>query len=366
MAAKGKVIKLGLIGCGRAAEICHLPALQHLAGIEVVAVADLDPERLGQVADRFHIKQRYTNFLDLLNHPSIEAIAVCVPVQAHVEVALAALEAGKHVLIEKPLALNLEEADRLIARAAQLPYKVMVGFNLRWHRLLRQAQGLIQRGRLGPLVLLRTAFTSYHEHIPDWRKRRELGGGVFFEVAVHHFDLWRFLLHSEIEEIFAVSHSQHWEDESATVTARLTNGVLVTAIFSERTNQTNEVEIYGHAGYVRVSCYRFDGLEYVSSASRAGDVRTRLRRIVSTLTELPRGAWRMYQGGDFRASYQDEWRQFMHAIQYGEPVGCTLQDGRRALEVVMAALESAALGCPVKVAPSPYKSSEAFPSKHQA
>lgn len=353
MAETGKVIKLGLIGCGRVAETRHLPALQNLPDAEVVAVADIDQNRLGQVADQFHIKQRYSNFLDLLNDPSIEAIAICVPAQFHVEVALAALEAGKHLFIEKPLALSLEEADRLIARAGQLPYKVMVGFNLRWHRLLRQARELIQQGVLGSLELMRTAFTSYHQNIPEWRKRRELGGGVFFEVAIHHFDLWRFLLQSEVEEVFAVSRSRQWEDETTTVTARLTNGVFVTSIFSERTGESNEVEIYGQAGRVRVSCYHFDGLEYVSSSSSPGDARARLQQIAHTLKELPRGVWGMRQGGDFIASYRAEWRHFIDAIRLGRPVGCTLEDGWRSLEVVMAAIESGTLGRPAKVTGRP-------------
>jgi myo-inositol 2-dehydrogenase / D-chiro-inositol 1-dehydrogenase len=347
------VIKLGLIGCGRVAETYHLPALQKLAGAEVVAVADLDADRLSRVADRFHVQQRYTNVVALLDDPSIEAVAVCVPVQFHVEVALAALEAGKHVFIEKPLASSLEEADRLIERAGQVPRTIMVGFNLRWHRLVRQAQAMIQQGVLGPLELMRTAFTSYHENVPEWRKRRELGGGVFFEMAVHHFDLWRFLLHSEVEEVFAVSRSPHWEDETAMVTARLANGVLVTSIFSERTNQSNEVEIYGQAGYLRVSCYRFDGLEYVSSSSLAGDVRTRLRQMAHTLKALPQGVVRMRRGGDFIASYQAEWQHFIEAIQRGEPAGCTLADGRCALQVALAAIESASLGQSVRVAQVP-------------
>ena len=355
-AGRGKVVKLGLIGCGRVAETRHLPALQNLAGAEVVAMADLDPERLRRVADRFHVKQRYTNFVALLDDSSIEAVAVCVPVQFHVEIALAALEAGKHVLIEKPLALSLEEANRLIERAGQMPRTIMVGFNLRWHRLLRQAQAMIQQGALGSLELMRTAFTSYHENVPEWRKRRELGGGVLFEIAVHHFDLWRFLLRSEVEEVLAVSRSPHWEDETAVVTARLANGVLVTSIFSERTNESNEVEIYGQAGYLRVSCYRFDGLEYVSSSSRAGDVRTRLRQMAHTLKELPQGAWGMRRGGDLIASYRAEWQHFIEAVQHDAPVECTVEDGRCALQVALAAIESASLGQSVRVARVPRRS----------
>jgi len=355
MVEKGKVIHLGLIGCGQVTETRHLPALRNLAGAEVVAVADLDATRVRRVAEQFHIKQRYTNFLDLLKDSTIEAIAVCVPAQFHVEVALAALEAGKHLLIEKPLALSLEEADRLITYARQLPYKVMLGFNLRWHRLLRQARALIQQGGLGPLELMRTTFTSYLENVPEWRKRRELGGGVFFEVAVHHFDLWRFLLRSEIEEVFAVSRSPHWDDETSLVTARLTNGVVVTSIFSEHTSLSHEVEIYGQAGRLRVSCSHFDGLEYFSSTSVPGDVRTRLRQLAHTLKELPQGVLRMPQGGDFAASYQAEWRHFLDAIRQDTPVECSLEDGRRALQVVLAAVTSASLGHPVKVAQAPRK-----------
>jgi len=352
-----RVIGLGVIGCGRVAGAYHLPTLRKLAGAEVLGVADVDPQRVRRVAERFHVQRRYTSFVELLEDPSIEAVAVCVPAQFHADVALTALAAGKHVFIEKPLALSLEEADRVIACARQKPRTVMIGFNLRWHRLLRQAQSLVQQGALGPLELMRTAFTSQPEDIPEWGRRRALGGGVLFDMAVHHFDLWRFLLQSEVEEVFAVSQSPRWDDETATVTARLANGVLVSSIFSQRTTAANEVEIYGETGYLRVSCYRFDGLEYVSSASPPDGVRARWRRMVRTLGEIPGGVSRARQGGEFMASYQAEWRHFLAAVRGEAPVECTLEDGRRALQVVLAATESASSGQPVRVARLPERGS---------
>ncbi len=211
MAERGKPVKLGLIGCGQVTETRHLPALQLFPNAEVVAVADINPDRLKRVADRFHIEHRYSDFRALLDVPAIEAVAVCVPPQFHAEVALAALDAGKHLLIEKPLTLCLDQSDELIERAARSPRKVTVGFNLRWHRLVRHAREIIRGGILGPLKSVRTVLTSgrrYQETGSDWRKRRELGGGVLFEVAIHHFDLWRFLLQSEVEEVFATSRSE--------------------------------------------------------------------------------------------------------------------------------------------------------------
>lgn len=92
--------------------------------------------------------------------PKVEAVAICVPLRYRRAIALAALDAGKHAFIEKPLTLSLDEADQLIKRAAQSPRKVMVSFNKRWHRLVRQAREMIQRGALGPLELVVTVFTK--------------------------------------------------------------------------------------------------------------------------------------------------------------------------------------------------------------
>lgn len=350
---RARTVKVGLIGSGRVTATRHIPALQRLPNAEVIALADTDPVRLQHVADRFRIPHRYSDVRALLENQVVDVVGVCVPVLFHAEVASAAIEAGKHVFIEKPLTLTLTEADCLIERARRSSAKVMVGFNLRWHRLVRQARDVIQRGGLGSPTLMRTVLTSYHEDAPEWRKQRELGGGVLFEQAVHHFDLWRFLLQSEVEEVFATSHSGQWEDEAATVTARMANGVLVASVFSECTSESHEVEVYSRAGCLQVACYHFDGLEYSSQAGRPDDVQTRLRRIAHTLRELPRGLWGIRRGGDFVASYQAEWRHFIDAIRQDTRVECTLEDGRHALQVVLAALASASLGQPVTVARAP-------------
>jgi predicted dehydrogenase len=197
-----KLVKLGLVGCGNVAEYRHLPALQSIKNAEVVAVADINVDHLKRVADKFHVEKRYADYRVLVSDPEVEAVAICTTTQFHVEIALAALDAEKHVLLEKPLALSLDEADRLIERAAQSRCKVMVGFNLRWHRLVRQAREMIQLGKLGTIELVLSAFASearYRQNVSEWKKRRELGGGVLVENAVHYFDLWRFLLQVEVE-----------------------------------------------------------------------------------------------------------------------------------------------------------------------
>ena len=111
MSDHNKVINLGFVGCGRVTETRHLPALRKLADAKVIAIADIDDVCVKRVADSFGISRCYSSLQDLLKDPDIEAVAVCVPAQFHVELSLAVLEAGKHLFVEKPLALSLDKAN---------------------------------------------------------------------------------------------------------------------------------------------------------------------------------------------------------------------------------------------------------------
>ncbi len=348
-----KPLRVGVVGCGRVAASRHLPALTTLRGAEVVALADQDATRLKSVGDQFRVSARYPDVRTLLDKTPVEVIAVCVPAAFHAEVALAALEAGKHVFIEKPLAVDLDEADRIGERAMRSNSKILMAFNFRWHRLILQARALLRQGIVGDVETVRSVFASAHEAPSEWQKRRSSGGGALFDQAIHLFDLWRFLLETEVEEVFASTRSGPWEDETATVTARLSNDVLATASCSERTGENNEVEIYGRRGRLQVSCYRFDGLAFSPQGSVPGNGRSRLEAMARTLKELPGGLAQLRYGGDVLASYREEWRHFLAAICDDSLVGCTLDDGRRALEIVFTAMASASSGQAVRVSQSP-------------
>lgn len=343
-------IKIGIVGCGRATTVLHLPALQFVPGAKVVALADPDREALHRASKQLAVEQCVSDYRVLLDNPTIEAIAICAPAQFHVEIALAALDADKHLFIEKPLALTLEECDRLIERAAGLPLKVMLGFNTRWHRLAREARTLFQQGTVGPLEVVRSVLTSCHKDLPEWRKRRISGGGVLLEMAMHHFDLWRYLLSEEIVETSAHSRSGTWEDESATVTARLSSGALASATFAECTSQNNSIEIYGRSGSLCVSFYRFDGLETATTSEIPGNIQARIRGLRKFAEELPKAITTNRQGGEWRQSYVEEWRHFVGSVRTGRSVECGLEDGRRALAVALAAMESAATGKAMTIA----------------
>ena len=349
-------LRVGLIGCGRAAETLHLPVLKRTPEVKVVAATDVDAERLARVCERFRIPRAYPEASALLGDQAVEAVAICVPVRFHVEAALAALDAGKHVFLEKPLALDLDEVDRLITRTARVPRKVMIGFNLRWHRLVRAARDLLRSHAVGRPVIIRTTNTTGLHHryaLPGWRDRRASGGGVLIEVAVHHFDLLRFLCGAEIEEVFACSRSERSEDEAATVMARMSGGILVALAFADRSHDTNEIEVFGEAGRLRLDVYRLDGLSLAPVLRTPGIVPPRSGPDGGSASGLPRPSALARRSGDVLVSYQSEWRHFAECVQRDQPVDCTVEDGRRALEVMLAALASATSGRPVPVGQAP-------------
>jgi predicted dehydrogenase len=141
--------RIGIVGYGRVSETCHLPALCSLVSrAQAVALAEVDAHRCRRGAGMFDLAPYPDVEAMLASQSEIDIVAICTPAQHHAQAAIAALRAGKHVLIEKPLALSVDDADRIsdAARAAAPHAKAIVGFNLRHHRLVERARQIIQSG----------------------------------------------------------------------------------------------------------------------------------------------------------------------------------------------------------------------------
>lgn len=352
-ASRAEPLRLGIVGCGFVAEQRHLPTLRRLPEIQVEALADVDLERCRRVAARFGVPKSYASARELLDHGRVEAVAVCTPASAHAEPALAALDAGKHVFVEKPLALTLEDAGTLVERAETSSGVTMVGFNLRWHRLVRQARELLREGRIGRVTAIATRYTDeriQQRALPAWRYRRELGGGALIEKVIHHFDLWRFLLGDEVDEVFAVGVDGRGEDQVTMVTGRMRRGALAHACGSDLTAASNEVRVDGEEGALHLDLYRFDGLALSSLSDLPGAPLTRARRGLSSVKQLATGLREIREGGSFDATYAAEWRHFASAARAKGRPDPTFDDGLRAVQIALAAARSTSAGSPQSVA----------------
>ncbi len=348
----GAPLRLGIVGCGWVALDRHLPALAHVPEVDVVALADLDPAALSRAGSLAPRARRFPSAEALAADPDVDAVAVTVPPAAHLDVALAALAAGKHVLVEKPLAASLEDADTLVTASETSPCKVVVGFNFRRHRFVQRAKAMIAAGELGDVTCIRSAFTNDVplDDAAGWRGSRALGGGGILDRAVHEIDLWRYLLADDVAEVSAVSVPGRTDDDVAVVTARMCRGAIATIVVLDAAVVSHELTIYGGRAAARLDLCRFDGFAVEASGSLPGSPRARLGRARELLADARGSARAIRRGGDYLLTYEDEWRRFAEIVRRDLPAEPTVADGRAALEVALAAIESADTRAPVQLA----------------
>lgn len=339
---------VGLVGCGEVAREFHIPALGHVAELELVALASPDAAGRARCAAAAGVSRLYDDHTALLEDPAVELVGVCVPAESHVEVASAALAAGRHVLIEKPPALGLDEWDRLMAVADAAPGVTMLAVNMRWLESVRRARELIRAGGLGEVRTIQTTLTSDRSskrRTSSWRSERLRGGGALVEKAVHHLDLWRFLLESEVDEVLAVATGA---DEDVCLTARLEGGALATTLASDRLPHRNEVVVAGSAGRMRVLPDQYDGV-WLDPDPHAG----RGSRSVRLAADLLARVRRRGAAGAYLDSFAAQWRHLAQAARLGTPVEPGLDSGRRLLQTVLAAAESTTTGAAVRRVDAP-------------
>lgn len=339
-----------MIGCGEVTREKHAPAIQRSGDAVVVALCDLDLSRCQAVAVRFPSARLCTDAREVFAMSDVDAVGVLTDPGSHSELALGAIRAGKHVLVEKPLTLIVSDAAQLVREGRSAGIAAMTGFHMRFHRLIKPARERIARGELGEIESIRVVWHSPRGDagIPQWKTARATGGGALVEIAVHHLDLIRYLLGSEFDWIFAATKNGIREDETTILSGRMSDGVLVTGEFSERSPHEIEIVVSGKSGWLRIDCLRFDGLEYRNYHEVPGRPSVRFRSLATFVHNFPKGM-RTLHGGDYLKSYGESWKHFLACVREGVAPEATLEDGLRAVEAVEAAVESVKTGQPQPV-----------------
>ena len=228
-----KNLRVGLIGVGAVAQISHIPALKRTEGLELVALCDRDAEKAGRVAQKFQIARSHTRIEELLDD-DVDAVDICTPNFLHAPMAAAALEAGKHVLCERPLARSAEEAAAM-ARAAKKAERLLLCTVQ--HRFRPDAQLLrtfVHKGDLGDIFFAKAGWLRQRTEwdSPEWRRqKRESGGGVVLDLGFQMLDLSLWTLGSpKVQSVTASVHrSRKGEvEDSATAMFRLESGATLT------------------------------------------------------------------------------------------------------------------------------------------
>ncbi|MBI3945302.1 MAG: Gfo/Idh/MocA family oxidoreductase [Armatimonadetes bacterium] len=186
-----KKIGVGIIGSGAIAQQVHIPGYQKLPNVEVLAVADINPAAAETAATQFKIPHQFTDYEDLLKMPEIQAVSVCTPNYAHKDATIAAAKAGKHILCEKPIALNAREGREMVQVCRANGVKLQIGYCQRFSGNATALKRFIDQGALGEVYYAR-AQALRRRGIPGWgvfTQKDKQGGGPLIDIGVHILDL---------------------------------------------------------------------------------------------------------------------------------------------------------------------------------
>jgi predicted dehydrogenase len=195
--------RFGVIGVGPWGEM-HARALARCPEAELVAVCDLNESRARLVMANTGARMYYTNYESLLADEAINAVSIVTPDHLHLEIALAAARAGKHLLVEKPLATTVDEAELIAEQAAQAKVKLMVNFHHRWHPALWSARQAIENNRIGDPHLLALRW-NHRIELPTRSILWSAQSSVGWYAGSHAVDAARWLIHDEVARVYAVS-----------------------------------------------------------------------------------------------------------------------------------------------------------------
>jgi predicted dehydrogenase len=219
-----------------------------------VAIASRDSLRAQAAADRLGIPKAYGSYEALLADPEIEAVYNPLPNHLHVPLSIAALEAGKHVLCEKPIGLSSAEGQLLVDAAARHPdLKVMEAFMYRHHPQWRRAKQLVQTGAIGTLRTIHSFFSYHNADAANIRNQAQIGGGGLADIGCYSISLSRFLFDAEPKRVFGIV-----EYDNRFGTDRLASAILDfeagTSTFTCGTQLTpfQRVNLYGTEGRVEI------------------------------------------------------------------------------------------------------------------
>ena len=217
-----KMVRIGIIGAGFARST-QIPAFKACAGARIVAIASARREHAEEVATEFGIEHVESDWRALIERDDVDLVSIVTPVVTHYEMALAALDRGKVVLCEKPMAMNADEARRMTERAQEADVLALIDHELRFLHGRVKMRELVRRGDIGKVRHAKLTFRADARADPNrpwnWWSDRKQGGGALGAIGSHVIDGWRWLLGAEVHEVIGnlATHIRERKDESGRV-----------------------------------------------------------------------------------------------------------------------------------------------------
>ena len=359
-------LRYGVVGSGSRSRGAHLRILRdHIPEVEIAALCDITPENLRQgLAICGPATAGYSDHQGMLaEHPELDAVVVVVPNFKHAEVVLDALQAGKHVLTEKPMATHLADVDRMIAAAEERKRILQVGFQMRYLTSYQRMKDLIQQGAIGNIEYVFASIfrgdwnpRSWKYTDPKtgrktiWRYLTLTCGSSLLEDGIHELDIIHWLVGTEPERIEAQGGNNVFRDretvDHAGVLIQFSNGVKCTfafSVFTPRVSEGRTMRFFGSKGEMYLE--RDEKQKFIVVRDYTG----RAERVPVPYLQSPEEEFWKERGtrGDFDIATYREHKAFIRSVTSGEPPFVNGKVGRDAAHISLAAERSLRTGNPV-------------------
>lgn len=331
-----KKINIGVIGLGRIGKVHTENLVYRVPEAEVIAVTDLDKETI-----HFAMQLGIQNFEDnpnkIFENEAIEAVVICSPTPTHLTLIEKAAQHGKHIFCEKPLEMTLDKIEQIIKITNEHNVKLQVGFNRRFDANFKSVQAQVENGKIGEPHLLKITSRDPAPPSIDYIKT---SGGLFMDMTIHDFDMARFIVQSEVVEVFAKGAvrvdeaiGEAGDIDTAIITLKFANGCLGVIDNSRKAvyGYDQRLEIFGSKGMSRIgNNYSNTEILFDEQGRHTG---LPLHFFMQRYTE----------------AYCEEMRTFIEAIKNKEDVPVSGEDALIATQIALAAQQSMKTNLPVKI-----------------
>jgi predicted dehydrogenase len=340
-------VRVGIIGSQFISTI-HADALRQCGDAELVAAASPSAERVAAFAERFAVPRHFTDYRAMLEMKDLDMVVVGVPNDLHCQVAVDAAAAGKHVVMEKPLCLNLAEADRMIVACREAKVKLMYAEELCFAPKYVRLKQLLDAGALGRPVLLKQSEKHDGPHAAHFWDVNRAGGGVTMDMGCHAIEFFRWMLgRPPIKSVYAhMTSDVHGDktrgDDNAILILEFENGVTAMAeeSWTKLGGMDDRAEVHGSEGVAYANLLQGNS---ILTYSRAG-----YDYAVEKAGSTAGWSFTIYEEA-WNYGFPQEMAHFVDCVRHDLEPQVTGADGRAVLEAIFAAYESAGSGCKVEL-----------------
>jgi len=332
-----KKLKAAVIGCGAIAQHCHLKGYASHPQVSLTAAADVERARLEEAKSLFKVKNVYLHYEEMLEKEALDLVSVCTPNYLHADCVIRAAERGCHILCEKPMALTLQDGERMIEAVRNNGVRMMLGFTHRFLAGNQLAKQLLDEGGIGDAFMIRVRF-AHEGPEPDWAMSdwftvpQKAGGGACLDMGVHAFDLCQYYLGPirTVQANIKTIVKDIQVDDNAVLLFEFESGGLgyVEAGWTSKPGFIG-CEIYGTDGTLLVDYTR--GLHLIRGSSSAAEA-AKSGESEKLDVEVTAGGWDV------------EIEHFVDCIRNKKPFLAGPADGLSALRIALAGYESSKTG----------------------